>query len=301
MSKIQSGIALIVCGSVLLATKGIFAKVLYSEGVRFETLLMIRTGLSIPLYWLWATRRGGWSAIGRTESRILLISAGAGMLCFYVGAMLDFYALTLIDAGLERVILYTYPAFIVMTLSAKNRRRPERRVAGALLLTFAGVMLAVGGVDASLLRANTVGAFLVLIGAVTYTVYFFANEYVGKRVGSSLFTALAMTSGSIMLTIHFLLLVPTSSVIMSSKAWVLLILMVIFATVIPVLMLAEGVNRVGAQRASLISTVGPPSTIVMAWMILDEQMRWIQWTGVLAILSGIYVLERRRQLAPLAD
>ena len=50
----------------------------------------------------------------------------AGITCYYVGAMVDFWALTLIDASIERVLLFSYPAHGgAHRLGACARRAPE--------------------------------------------------------------------------------------------------------------------------------------------------------------------------------
>ena len=60
---------------------------------------------------------------------------------------------------------------------------------------------------------------------------------------------------------------------------------------------AEGVRRVGAQRGAVLSTVGPPTTVVLAWILLDERLTLWQWLGIALIVLGILVLdlERTRQ------
>ena len=71
-----------------------------------------------------------------------MAAAIAGIICYYVGAMVDFWALTLIDASIERVLLFSYPAIVVLIGSIQTRRAPQTRVVFALLLTYAGIFLA---------------------------------------------------------------------------------------------------------------------------------------------------------------
>jgi drug/metabolite transporter (DMT)-like permease len=82
----------------------------------------------------------------------------------------------------------------------------------------------------------------------------------------------------------------------AASGW-LLLLLVVFSTVAPVLMLAEGVRRVGAQRGAIVSTVGPPFTIVVAWLLLDEQLTAGQLLGTVLIVAGILAVERARRRA----
>ena len=64
-------------------------------------------------------------------------------------------------------------------------------------------------------------------------------------------------------------------------------------TVLPLFMIAEGVRQLGAERAALVSTIGPPTTIVMAWIVLGEVLAPMQLLGAAAVITGILVLEGR--------
>lgn len=291
------GISLIVIGSLLLSAKGIFAKLLYTEAIADDVLVTIRSLLSLPLFWAWAIWRIGLLNLFQIGRRALLGSAVAGIICYYLGARLDFYALTLIDAGLERVLLYTYPAIVMLTTAIMVRKLPEWRAIVAVVLTYIGVVLAVGGFNAELWQANMFGAGLVTFCAITFAFYFFANEYLGKHICSIGFTVYAMTAATVALCLHFILTQSIAEVTLNMRAWGLLSFMVVFVTVIPIFMIAEGVRQIGAQRAALISTVGPPSTIFLAAVILDESMSVTQLSGVIFILAGILILEIRRAQA----
>ena len=231
-----------------------------------------------------------------------MVALAAGAFCYFIGGSLDFYALTMIDASLERVLLYVYPAIIVMILALRQRRWPAFRILVALLMTYLGIVLAIGGIDKNLLQNNLFGALLVLLTALTYAMYFFANDMVGKQVGSIVFTIFAMTAATICLCIHFSLEHSFYDVSLSPKAGILFLILVLFVTVIPLFMLAEGVKLIGAQRAALLSTVGPASTIILALLILGEKMAWFQYFGVVSILTGIIVLEwQQKQTLPISD
>jgi drug/metabolite transporter (DMT)-like permease len=63
---------------------------------------------------------------------------------------------------------------------------------------------------------------------------------------------------------------------------------------VPALMQAEGIRRIGAERGAVVSTAGPPMTIALAWLVLDERMSPWQFAGVAAIVAGILVLDLSR-------
>ena len=79
-----------------------------------------------------------------------------------------------------------------------------------------------------------------------------------------------------------------------------LVCIVLFSTVIPMLAMAEGVKLLGAPRASIVSTVGPPFTILVGSITLHEMLSLAQWLGVLLIVAGIVILELKKS-KPMAE
>ena len=50
--------------------------------------------------------------------------------------------------------------------------------------------------------------------------------------------------------------------------------------------MAEGVRRIGAQRGAVVSTIGPPATIIIAAWLLDERLDGTQIAGVALIMAN---------------
>ena len=73
-----------------------------------------------------------------------------------------------------------------------------------------------------------------------------------------------------------------------------MIALVIFSTVLPLFLMAEGVRRVGASKASLISTLGPPATAIMAYELTGEVLTSSQLFGIGLVVIGVLALEFKR-------
>ena len=287
------GATFVLLGAALLAAKGVYAKLIYAEGVDYISLMAVRGALALPLFVAWCMSRSGLARLSGAGPGAVLAALFAGLVCFYGGGVIDFYALTLIDANLERVILFTYPAMVVVAIAVRRGKVPEANVLLGLALTFLGIVLAIGGVDAQLWRENYFGAGLVLICAVTYAAYFFANDYAGNRIGTRAFVFIVIVSSTIAIWLQFGVMHDIAEIEITPRAWYLLLMMTVTTTVAPVVLIADGVRRIGAQRGALLSTVGPPSTILLAAVFLGESLFWFQLVGMLAVLAGIYVIERR--------
>jgi drug/metabolite transporter (DMT)-like permease len=309
--SLRLGMFLVAGAAMLFASKGLFGKALYERGVGFELLVCVRSVLAMPLF-VWIALRAGPNAPAMAadeEAKPLAVTAApavrprlgavlaavtAGVVCYYVGALVDFWALTMIDASVERVLLFSYPAMVVMIDSVLKRRAPERRVVAAMLITYVGIFFAMGGVDVFELRANLLGAALTLIAALTTAIYFLIGERYTRELGSTRFAAIGMSSAAIVLALHFAVFGSWGEIaVLGTEEWMLLVILAIACMFVPGLMQAEGVRRVGAQLGSLGSTIGPVTTIVLAAIFLGERLNGWQMLGSAMIVASIWMLSIR--------
>ena len=288
------GIALIVLGSIMLASKGIFAKLLYARGLHFETVVATRALLAIPGFMLVAWLRPGPGPLHLGDRRDLLRAALAGVVCYYVGASLNFYALTLIDASVERALLYSYPAMVVVLTWLISRQRPGPVMGGAVIGTFVGIVLVVGVLRPGLPPQNLTGVLCVLLCSATIAYYYLASGPLTRAMGSAQFTLVAMTASGLARALHYQLRQGWQNLSMDQGSALLMLGLVVFATVLPLYLVAEGLRRVGPQRAAISSTSGPPAAALMAVLLLGERMRLDQWLGIFLIVGSIALLELRR-------
>jgi drug/metabolite transporter (DMT)-like permease len=202
----------------------------------------------------------------------------------------------MIDASIERVLIFSYPAMVVLFTSVRDRAPPSRRVLSATALSYLGIFFTMGGFDLVELRANLFGALLVLGSALSYAVYFIVSEKYTREIGSAPFTVFAMTAAALCLVPHFWLTRDAGAELaaISPAAWLLLLVIGVVCMFIPASLQAEGVRRIGAQRGAVLSTVGPPTTVVLAWALLDERLNAWQWLGIALIVAGILVLDLAR-------
>lgn len=302
------GMICVSLGAMLFASKGLFAKALYQRGVGFEALVTLRALIAMPLF-IWVAFKAGPrqpavsaddeakplavtpAPAARPRFAAMAAAAIAGTICYYGGAMLDFWALMLIDASIERVLLFSYPAMVVLIGSVMRRKPPDRRVVLAMLATYTGIWLVMGGVDLHEIRANLFGAALVLLAALTTAIYFLIAERYTREIGSTRFAAIGMSASAVVLAIHFGLFNSLDEIArLDAHDWVLMVILGLFCMFIPGLLQAEGVRRVGAQRAAIGSTIGPPTTIVLAAIFFAERLNIWQYLGSAIIVAAVMVL-----------
>jgi len=288
---------LVAVGAILLAGKGLFAKALYGMGLTFHDVAAIRSVLAVPgfalLAWLYRSHINRTPDV-MTHRKDLLLAAAVGLLCYYLGALANFYALTIVAANVERPLLFAYPIFVVLITTLLHRRAPSAPVVLALLLTTMGVTLVTGALNASLTAEQWTGIGWICFCSLTIAIYFLVSAKLTQRLGSSFFTFIAMTSAAVGFLGHYQIARGWQNIDLSGSAWLMLAALIVFSTVLPLLLMAEGVRRVGASRAALISTLGPPATAIMAYYLTGEMLTLSQLAGIGLVIIGVLSLELGR-------
>ena len=286
------GLLLTAGGAFLFASKGLFAKALYREGVDFQTLTTMRALIALPLFSLLAVNRG--LRLNRLPRRAVAYAVFAGVLCYAIGALIDFHALELIDVSIERALLFSYPALVVLYTGITRRRLPSRAVLAAVFMTYAGILLVVGAFDLAAWERNWAGSLMVLFCGTTTATYFLLGERSITHLGSMGFTIIAMISATVFVTLYFLFNHRLGAVLeISSQGWLLLLALAVLCMFLPTLMQAEGIRIIGAVRGALVSTVGPPAALLLGAALLGERPGLWQLVGTALIIVGVFIIGRR--------
>lgn len=76
----------------------------------------------------------------------------------------------------------------------------------------------------------------------------------------------------------------------SAQGWGALLAIALLCTVVAIIFYLMGIALLGATQASLISTVEPVVTLLLAGWVLGEQASFLQWVGGSLILAGVALL-----------
>jgi len=284
------GVVFALVAAVGFSAKAILVKLAYLSPVDAITLLALRMVFSVPVFigvavWAWLHHA---EPLTRQDKLLVLV---LGLIGYYLSSFLDFLGLQYITAGLERLILFLYPTMTVV-LSALIFKRPiGRRVILAMALSYAGIVL-VFLHDAGIGHAaNTLlGGFLVFLSTLSYSTYLVGAGHAIERIGTARFTAYAMVVASAAALLQFFATRPLSALDLPLRVYELSIAMAIFSTVLPVFLLSYAIKRIGSGNASLIGSIGPVSTIVMAYVFLNEGLSLLQIAGSSLVLIGVVII-----------
>jgi len=284
-----TGPLLAVVGVLGFSFKAILVKLAYAwEPIDAVTLLTLRMLYSAPVFLAMAifARARGTAPVARRDWLGIL---WLGFIGYYLSSLADFMGLKYVTAALERLMLYLYPTIVVLLSAIFLRQRITGRIVLALALSYAGIVL-VFGRDLTLSgdpHALWLGGALVFAGAFLYAVYLVGAGPVIARLGSLRFIALAMLTSTVFVFIQFGTTRPVSQLAVPMRIQLLSLAMAIFSTVLPTFLVAEAIKRIGANRTSLLGSLGPLFTIALGFWILGEPVHWIQLAGAALVLGGV--------------
>jgi drug/metabolite transporter (DMT)-like permease len=291
------GVAFALLAALGFSFKAIFVKLAYAvpQAVPVDavTLLSLRMVFAPPVF-VWVGFHSSRSAPPLSRRDWLMLTA-LGLLGYYGASILDFVGLRYITAGLERLILFTYPTLTIAIGVLFMGKTASRREIGALALSYAGIGLAfvhdlqVAGETTTVL----IGAAFVFGSALSYAFYQAGSEPAIRRLGAARFTALAMLVSTLATVLHFLIAQPITALTQPLPVYFYGAAMALFSTVLPVFMNSAAIRRIGSAKSVLIGTLGPILTIFFGWWLLDEPLSLAQLIGAGLVLAGVLLVSRR--------
>jgi drug/metabolite transporter (DMT)-like permease len=292
-SSKQVGVFLVVLGNVLFSLKGIIVKLIYRYPVEPSTVITLRMLFALPFFLAAAyyiRRRRPELVIERGDWFNFALFA---LLGYYGASLLNFYGLKYVSAGLERIILFTYPTIVVLLSAIFYRVKVTRTQVIALLLTYLGIAIVFVPSLQHSPGQVTLGALFVFGSGFSFSIYLVRVGNYIKRFGSIFFSSHVLIIATAMVVVHFFLFGKWSELRQPVEVYGLFMLLAVFSTAIPIFLISEGIQRLGASNVSILASVGPVATIGLANVFLDEPVTLIQSVGTILVLLGVWLIGNR--------
>lgn len=268
-------------------------KLAYQHDIDTTSLLMLRMLFSLPFFLFIAIK-----SISKDHSLITQIKTNKiglltfGLLGYYIASYLDLEGLHFIDASLERIIIFIYPTLVVIISYVWLKQRVTLSQLVAIIICYLGIVIAyrgnlvVGSSDATLK-----GSLFVIGSALTYSIYLVGSQRMVTKMNSKIYNAVAMSIACFAIIIHNAITNGFNLFSFPYEIYMIALMIAAFATVIPSFLIVEGIKILGANTSSIIGSIGPISTIILAHFILGERINTTQWIGTLIVISGVmYIL-----------
>jgi drug/metabolite transporter (DMT)-like permease len=320
------GVILVIISACAFGSGALFVQPLYDRGMDPLVVLFWRFGTAAIFSWgfLLLSSRARVSLRSLPRRRVTVLAL-LGVL--YVANSYAYIAsLQEVPITLAPIIAYLYPAIVAVFATRLVRRLEGRRAWIALALSMLGVVLAVGGIPEGELPPLWAMA-LAFANPFIYAIWIVLQSRIaGDRPSRR--KARATTGGesdghivippgdaetitdipdpspaaAIMTTataaVYAVVVLATGRSIspldVPGGAWFAVLGLGLVATALAIQTFYAGVKRVGGARASLISTIEPVYTILLAMILFGESLTPMQWLGGSLVIGAVILAETGR-------
>ncbi len=273
------GYALVALSACCFALMPIFARIAYDSGVDTTTLLLGRflIGGIFLAFLAWVKR----SPLPPKKSWPVLFLLG---LVGYAGTSFCYFsALNHASASLVALLLYAYPALVVLLGFVIAHENVSRNNLLALMCASGGCMLVIGLSG----KGDWKGIALALSAACVYSLYIIlSSRVVGTRtaMAGSAFIILSASVSYLCIALSKGVSLPESALGVTAT-----LAIAFFSTVVAFWSFFAGLGRIGAAKASLVSTLEPLVTVISAVLFLGEKLTLSIVAGGFLILAGLVI------------
>lgn len=276
------GVAYVAASALCFGALPVFARRAYQDGVDPRTLLLLRFTAAAAVMWALVA----WRGTRLPRGRALVTLAGMGAIGYAGQAFSYFTALTLASAGLVALLLYTFPALVALLSWAVLRHPLTRLQLAALAMALLGSMLTIGRAG----DGAPLGIALGLLAALIYSVYILVGATLPAEVTPTASTAVVTSAAAVVY--GAVAAVAGVRLPVSAGGWLAILAVALIGTVLAIACFLAGLERLGAVRASVYSTLEPAFTLGLAALLLGEEVSALRLAGGALILGAVLLLAR---------
>ena len=263
----------------------IFGKLAYDAGAEVGDLLLVRFALAAVALLAIAGATGALRGLPR---RGIAAGLAMGAIGYATQSGLFFTALERMDASLLALVLYVYPALVLIGAIALGRERVSARRVAALLIALAGAFLVMLGAATGSL--DPLGTAMGFGAAVAYAIYILTGDRIGAAVPPLALAALVCAGAASTFAVASVVRGgPELGFAAEGWGWIGAIALV--STVGAILMFFAGLRRVGPSAAAILSTLEPVVTVVLAAVVFGEALGAVQLAGGVLVLGAVVVMQ----------
>ena len=196
-----------------------------------------------------------------------------------------FAAVSTSNAATATVLQYTYPVLMLLYTSISTRHFPSVYEMLSIIFAFLGVVLISTHGNIHSLSISKIALFWGLLSAFSFVFYTVYPKKLFQQIGIMPIMGWAFIIGG--LTLSIITKSYQTTIFFSTSSVILIILITIVGTLIPFLIYSIGVQILGNVKASLIVTVEPVMSAILAFFLVNQRFEWIDVIGFFCIIGAV--------------
>lgn len=279
------GVGLVLVSAASFGTAGVLARVAYDDGADPTALLACRFAIAAALFAAARLARPSPRPRGRALAGLGVMGVG-----YLLQSFCYFTAVDHAPPGLVALLLYTYPALVVVLGAVALHLRVPRRVAAACVAALAGTALIVVPTIGGTADVSTLGVGLGLGAALVYSGYILLGTKVLETVDPLWASTVIMATAAAGYAVVFAATRPALP--STVEGWAAVVAVAVVCTVVAASTFLAGLARIGPADASTISTFEPVVSVVLSAVFIGEAVSGWTAAGGALVLGAVLAISR---------
>lgn len=311
--NVLKGVLLVGLGATSYGMLATFVKMAYGEG--FTTAEVTSSQflfgiIGILIINAFQRKRNNNTAIKASRKNITQLmvagtSTGLTSIFYYLAVKFD------IPVSIAIVLLMQTVWMGVLLEMFLEKKLPSLLKVIAVVVVLAGTALATNIINAEV-ALNPLGIFFGMLAAASFTTTMFTANSIATEISSAQRSLYMLLGGGIVVLIFALItqIIPNQSEAVSEALGVFStaqdfnftiflkwgIVLSLFGTIIPPMLLNAGFPHTGIGLGSIVSSLELPVSVLMAYFLLNEKVVLIQWIGIILIILAIVIMNIKFKL-----
>ena len=301
MNPTLKGILFVAFGASSYGMLATFVKIAYDQGFTTAEVTTSQYVFAILcLLFLNAVTKKSQSIASSSDLKKLILS-GTSM---GFTSVLYYLSVKYVNASIAVVLLMQSVWIGVFVEAYLNKQKTSKAKIIAVLFVLFGTALATNILDNELVF-NFKGYLFGFLAAISFSMTLYSTDSVAKHLHAYKRSLFMLFGGGIIVLTFTLLtqilptyfqihLIGSEFITIKNFDFSILytwgVLLSLFGTVLPPILLNKGFPLVGVGLGSIVSALELPVSVTFAFFLLKEQVLGIQWLGILIILAAVILI-----------
>lgn len=296
-NNVLKGVFLVAFGATSYGMLATFVKMAYNEGyttaeVTTSQFVLGITGiLLINLFQKIKNKNTALKASKRNIFHLMLAGTSLGMTSLFY-----YLAVKYIPVSIGIVLLMQTVWMGVLLEMILEKKLASTRKIVSVFIVLLGTVLATNLINNDV-ELDWHGIMWGMLAAASFTTTMFTANRVATHISSAQRSLFMLLGGAIIVFSFSIATQVTPFNFEIFLKWG--IILALFGTIIPPLLMTAGFPLTGIGLGSIVSAVELPVSVMMAFVLLNEEVKLTQWFGIVLIIIAIIIMNvnlRRKQL-----
>jgi drug/metabolite transporter (DMT)-like permease len=287
-NRVLKGVFLVALGATSYGMLATFVKLAYDENfttaevTTAQFVYGIIGVLLINSFQLVKNKNIAFKATRKNIFHLMLAGTSLGMTSVFY-----YLSVKYIDVSIAIVLLMQTVWMGVLLEMILDKKLPSNQKIMAVFIVLIGTILATNLIQNEI-ALDWRGLFWGILAAASFTTTMFTANRVATEITSAQRSLYMLLGGAI---IVFLFSIVTQSTPFNFEIFLKWgIIVALFGTIIPPVLLNSGFPLTGIGLGSIVSSLELPVSVLMAYFLLSEKINGLQWFGIILIILAIVVM-----------